>query len=322
MAADLDRLEELLDQQEAEIRQAFLDFVATVQSEAIIASLVELIEEGSIEDAMRVIDTYVIRMGGALVRASQAVGQFTAAELGALLTEAEPGFAGAIDFDPTNPRAAEIIRAHRLEFVRGFSEQQRRATRQALDRAFLSGQGAGAVGSALKDSIGLTGTMEAAVANFRNSLETGSRRALEYDARNRRHDRAINSAIARGRPLPAARIDKMVNDYRQNRLRLRAETIARTEGTQAASEAREEALDQMIEQSGIEAARIEEMWNATRDKRTRSHHGSMNGQKRPKGVPFRDGLGYSLRYPGDPKAPAVTRINCRCAKTFSIAPRA
>jgi hypothetical protein len=60
------------------------------------------------------------------------------------------------------------------------------------------------------------------------------------------------------------------------------------------------------------------MWNATRDTHTRAWHASMNGQKRAIGVPFVDGLNNLLRYPGDPKAPLKTRINCRCSKTFSI----
>jgi hypothetical protein len=76
----------------------------------------------------------------------------------------------------------------------------------------------------------------------------------------------------------------------------------------------------MIEATGIEPERIERVWNSTRDGRVRDFHASMSGQKRKPEDLFRDGHGNLLRYPGDPRAPAETTINCRCGLTFSVAP--
>jgi HK97 family phage portal protein len=52
-------------------------------------------------------------------------------------------------------------------------------------------------------------------------------------------------------------------------------------------------------------------WVTQRDAKVRSQHRSLEGKR----VPFADGFkveGYSLRFPGDPLAPAHLTINCRC----------
>lgn len=100
---------------------------------------------------------------------------------------------------------------------------------------------------------------------------------------------------------------------------MRAENIARTEAHDAFSQARDEALEQMVEQTGIARDSIVRIWNTTKDERRREWHGTMEGQERQLGQSFEDGLGNQLRRPGDRQAPAETTINCRCTLTFRIA---
>lgn len=322
MAADLDRLDELLADQEKAIRDAFRDFIAAIGSEAVTAAIVERLENRDVEGAMRIVDSYVARMGDVLPAIAATVGTYTAVELATIMAEDAPDVVAAISFDPSHPRAAQIVRDHRLRFVRDFTTEQRKAVQQALTRSFNTGTGAIEAARSFRDAIGLTAYQENAVANYRRLLENRDRQALQRELRDRRSDRLVERAIERDRPLTQKQIDTMVDRYRRNYLQMRAETIARTEGTQASAEARDEALDQMIEQTGLDPERIVERWNATRDKRVRDFHASMNGQEQPKGTPFTDGLGNKLRYPGDPRAPANTRINCRCSKTFSVRPAA
>ena len=129
-------------------------------------------------------------------------------------------------------------------------------------------------------------------------------------------------SIARNRPLTERQIDAMADRYRARTLAMRAETIARTEGVHATSLAREEAVDQMIDTTGIVATRVIGTWHPTQDARVRDFHASMLNQKRPRGTPFVDGHGNRLLYPGDRNAPSETTINCRCGVTYSIAPNA
>lgn len=360
----LDQLDDLLADQEKTIRAAFRDFVASVQADAAIAAVVARIEARDLEGAMKIVDSYIARMGNVLPAVFQTVGEATVPEMEALARAAAPYLpqlpapptqlllpapaqppalpgggtppapppappaapptppepSVAISFDPSNPRAAELVREHRAEFVRGFSEQQRASTVQAIARAQLEGGHAKSTARAIRDSIGLTPEQEQWVANYEASLRARSRNALQRELRDRRFDGRVQAAIDNNRPLTEKQIATAVDRYRKNALAMRAQTIALTEGQTAASAARDESLTQMLEQTGLPESAIEEQWNATRDTRTRDWHRSMNGQKQPLGQPFISGLGNRLRRPGDPAAPAKERINCRCAKTFSVRP--
>lgn len=320
MAADLDRIDELLSEQEKAVRDAFRAFLSSMNSDTVTAAIQAQLERGDVAGALSIIESYIARLGNVIPAIAATVGAFTAAELATIVAESVPDVVMAISFDPSFPRAAEIVQLHRGEFITYFTEQQRQATTQAIARSFREGTHAISTARAFRDSIGLTPAQEQWVANYRTALTSRNRNALQRDLRDRRFDGRVQAAIDRNRPLTDKQIDTMVERYRKNALQMRAETIARTEGGRATSEARDESLAQMIDQTGIDPGRIEEMWNATRDKNTRDWHASMNGQKRAIGVPFVDGLGNLLRYPHDPKAPVNTTANCRCTKTFSIMP--
>lgn len=306
-------------EQEVAIASAFRRYIAAVGSDgAVLDAIIERLERGDFDGAMQIVDSYVVTFGNVLPQISASVGVATAAELGEILSDSVM----AISFDPSHPRAAEIIRANRLRFVQDFSTHQREAALQALQRGYLEGQGTQQIARSFRQSIGLTAEQERWVSSYRAQLEARDRRALDRALRDRRHDGTVARAIARDRPLTPKQIDTMVDRYRGGLLIMRSETISRTEGTRATSQAREESLDQMIEQTGIPVDQIERIWNTTRDKRRRDWHATMDNQRRARNERFRDGHGSLLMYPGDPAAPAETTINCRCGLTFSIKPTA
>ena len=158
--------------------------------------------------------------------------------------------------------------------------------------------------------------------NYRAQLEALDRRALDRQLRDRRYDDRVATAVQRDRPLTTRQIDTMVSRYRARSLAARAETIARTEALTAYSQARDEALTQMMEQTRLNQNRINRVWHATHDARVRDWHLSMDDQEQPPGESFVDGLGNLLAYPGDPAAPPETRINCRCTLGFRVLPLA
>ena len=315
---DAERLDQLLADQERAIRLAFKDFVTTMGSGPVMDEVMARLQNRDIEGALAIVDSYVIRLADILPVISQIVGTAAAAELANIL----PGNVMAISFDPTLPRAAEMLRTSRLELVQNFTAQQRRATQQALNRAYLEGLGTAETARAFRNSIGLTSEQENWVATYREQLRNRDRRALLRANRDRRFDPTVESSIARNRPLTERQIDAMADRYRARTLAMRAETIARTEGVHATSLAREEAVDQMIDTTGIVATRVIGTWHPTQDARVRDFHASMLNQKRPRGTPFVDGHGNRLLYPGDRNAPSETTINCRCGVTYSIAPNA
>jgi uncharacterized protein with gpF-like domain len=84
------------------------------------------------------------------------------------------------------------------------------------------------------------------------------------------------------------------------------------------NEARQEATDQVVEETGIEPSRVTRTWVATLDDRTRDTHAEMDGQVVGMDEPFVSPSGAELMYPGDPNAPPEEVINCRCVVAINI----
>lgn len=309
-------VEALLAGQEESIKQAFRQFLSAFSRGPVHDEVIKRLVAADIEGALAIVDSYVVRMGGVISHIHAIVGEATMAELAALL----PAVPLALAFDVGDPYSAQILRTSRLEFIQQFTEQQRKAVRQALSRSYLEGEGAQAMARAFRGAIGLTAYQEQIVENYRGSLVGRDRDALDRALRDRRFDRTVRAAIERDRPLTARQIDLMVERYRARMLAMRAETIARTEGGRATAQAREEARNQMTRQAGIDPSRVIRIWNRTDDKRVRDWHDEMNRQERGPNEQFVDGKGQLLDYPHDPKAPADTVINCRCTLTYRILP--
>lgn len=315
MASETERLDRLLTKQERNIARAIRDYLAVVNSGVVAELITDLLEQGRAEDAIALLESYVAQMGNVLPDIWREVGQDAAEQLPKQLTT---GLAVGISFDVTHPRAADLIRQNRLNFIVAFSDSQRHAVRQALARGAMTGAGPREVAQEFRNAIGLAPIQERAVANYRRLLEENRGEALSRELRDRRFDVMIGRAVERGEPPTPAQINLMVSRYRQNMIRMRAETIARREAHDAFSAAREEALEQMVKQTGLDRGRVIRIWNSTRDDRTRAWHESMQGQERGMGEVFEDGLGNALRRPGDPLAPAETIINCRCTTTWRL----
>ena len=111
--------------------------------------------------------------------------------------------------------------------------------------------------------------------------------------------------ILQGESIPklAARLAKEVGDSDMKASIRNARTM--TTGAQNAGR-----IDsyKRAEDKGI---KMEQMWRATLDMRTRHEHRMLDGQKVKVGEPFKVD-GYEIRFPGDPSAPGYLIYNCRC----------
>jgi hypothetical protein len=300
---------------EKRVADAFRAFIAETTSEATVRHVVQLVTLGRINEALGVIDSQVANMAGSITSVFQ---DSATAEVVALVQQVAGPLPISISFDPTNPRAAALMRAERLEFIREFSDEQRTVVRDAIASGLQSGEGPRQIAADFRASVGLTQSQLDTVANYRRLLEQGSADALDRALRDRRFDGSVQRAADGGKPLSADQIDKMVERYRQRMLAYRTENIARTEAGRALSLGRDEAMQQNIDSGAINAEQVEQQWNGIDDGRERPWHVSMNGQKQPWGKPFIDGKGNRIRYPHDPLCPADTIIGCRCSKTFRI----
>lgn len=318
MPTQLDQLLELLDRQTAAVRRAFVQFVRDVQSPAVIAEVIDHLQANDMQGAFKIVDSYIARFANVAPQVFNAVGVAAAAELDHALEDV----ALAIAFDPTNPRAAALIADSRARLMRELSAQQQASILQAVARVVNRGGGTQEIGRAFRDSIGLTTQQEAYVASYREQLSSLDSRALDRALRDSRYDSRLNRAISIDRPLTQRQIDTMVDRYRARAVMARADTIARTEALTGYSQARDESLRQMMQQTRLNSDRVLRVWHATHDDRVRDWHLSMEGQRASVDEPFIDGLGNAVMYPGDPSAPPETRINCRCTLGFEVLPPA
>lgn len=93
-------------------------------------------------------------------------------------------------------------------------------------------------------------------------------------------------------------------------LRKRAERIARTETTHAASLGQKEAA----KNSTLPLVKV---WVSAKDERTRDSHFNANSQRVAKDGFFIVG-GEKMEFPGDSSAPAKEVVNCRCSVAYVV----
>jgi len=303
-------------QQEDAIASAFRAYVVAVRSREAMARIEEFLAAGDLNGALGYLDLYIQRMANIVPQVLNSAGAAESRNLATRLVGPSSGVLGS--FNPTYARAAELARTARLDLITRFTAQQRDAVRLALERGFTEGLGSRQLAALFRDSIGLTGPQQGAVSNFRRLLENQNAQALQRALRDRRFDSTVARAVSGGEPLTAKQIDLMVDRYRSRALDLRAETISRTEGTRLTSAARQEALEQTVEDLGVDLGAVVRVWNTTNDGRQRDAHDSMDGQEVGMDEPFEDGEGNEVFYPGDPSAPARTSINCRCTVSHEI----
>ena len=163
--------------------------------------------------------------------------------------------------------------------------------------------------------IGLTAKQMDYVRRARAQLENLDAGYFSRERRDKRLDGLVKRAIASGKPLPKADIDRITGRYSDRLLQLRGETIARTEGINAYRAANVEAYRQMIESGAVREDQISREWDSTLDSRTRLQHAAMEGvQARGLSQPFVLPDGTMMMHPGDASlgAGADQIVSCRC----------
>lgn len=305
----------LLNKQERKIKRAYLDYIKRIDDGVTLRRLTAMVTAGDLSEFFKTIDSYIVELAAAVTNAFNEDGK----DLVPLIQE-KLDFANiAVTFNPASPRAQEIARTSTENFTRQISDSVRNQVNRIVAEGMRTGQGPRDVARQIKLYIGLTDKQEQAVNNYQRLLQENNRQVLQRDLRDRRFDRTVERAVNNDAPLEQRQIDNMVNRYRQRYVTYRAEVIARTESTRALNQANDEAMRQGLQQADIAVDQVERTWRATQDARTRDHHADMR-VKVVTGMdtPFIDGLGNQIRYPGDPNAPAETRIQCRCVVTTRI----
>ncbi len=321
-----ERIDRLLDQQEARIATIFRTAINALKDEIDLDELAELLEQGRVNEAIDRLQYAADQLGAASNVAFVTAGQSTADWLNS-------AGVGRVVFDQVNLLAVAQMQRNRLELIREFTNEQRRATSTALISGVEAGTNPRAAARNFRDSIGLTTNQWGHVASYRAALErigldagnglteADLRRAgignpvsdaLGRKLRDGRFDRTILAAARKKQPLSREKIDQMVERYTARYIKHRAEVIGRTEALRSVNQGNEEAFRQAIAAGTINQDQIERTWRTRLDSRERKTHRFLNGQKRGWGETWVTENG-ELKYPGDPDAPGSETIQCRCA---------
>jgi len=224
-------------------------------------------------------------------------------------------------FDYRHPEAERWTRESAARRVTEIAEDTREVVRQTVQEAVENQRSYRSVtrslighveGDRLKGGmIGLHSSQAEYVRRARQQLEDLDEGYFQRARRDKRFDGKVRKAIREGRKLNQSDVDKITGRYSDRLLRLRGETIARTEGNKAMQQGRTQQVMQLIERDEVPPEIVTKIWDAVLGPRTRDHHLELNGQERKWGEPFvSPATAYPMTGPHDDNAPGVDTVNC------------
>lgn len=328
-------LRDLLDRLEPQARDAFLGAIQALSNDVAFAQLEDAIRRGNVDAAMAALhldqaSAYFEPLHRALRDAFTEGGNFAFYEVAAEMRRQGGGrVVGRLD--ATNPRAEFLLRQRSSSRIVEIAENTRAMVRELLGEAMTTdasprkvaldivGRVNRASGRREGGLLGLTTAQARYVANARAQLRSGDpvqmAAYLERNARDRRYDSTVRKAIREEKPVADADVDRIAARYYDRLLKLRGETIARTELAEASHVGRDEGIQQMIDRGDLRDGSVVYEWDATADRATRDSHLALDGKRKPRGEPFVSPYTNArMLHPGDRSlgAPAEELINCRC----------
>ena len=322
------QLEQLLDEGIADLDRSFFESWRDMVAAITLADVIRGVERGDVPyivEAMNMNPAYLAPLGEAIRRQHTRMGQAAMAAFPQVRPQGVP--ATRLRFDTSNPRAQAAIARHTTEILTEVVGAQAGAVQLVLQDGLERGlnpreTGLNLVGRADRRGVRTGGIV--GIDEYRAGWVVQAGRELQSDrpemlqrflsrrlapaAGDYRAQRILR-AIAAERPLTAQEALDALEFYEGRVLRLRGETIARTETLFALSAAQQEAMEQAVDFGAIHREDVTRVWDATLDARTRPDHRAVHGQRRGMEEPFSVG-GELLQYPGT--GSARQRINCRC----------
>ena len=183
-----------------------------------------------------------------------------------------------LDLTPVAQRAYRIIDRQSFDAVQGIAVESRAAVRTILKNGVVTGAHIDEIGENLTAAIGLNLRQAETLAKYQAAL------------------------IAEG--VPDVKRILMVGKRARKMLKVRGDTISRTEVMTAINAGKNEVYEELLASGVVTATEAYRVWLTAKDERVCSICGPANGQRQPIGVPFNVG-GMLLMYPG-------AHARCRC----------
>ena len=333
-----EQLEQIIDNFEPTIRRAFLEAIETIRSDIIIEEIIARLEKGDVSGAVNAVPVDSVAFYPLVEAIRQTYNAGGIAAVSTLPRLSSPsGQKVIVRFDARNIRAEQWLSQHSSTLITNIIRDQQQSIRSVLTTGMVNGRNPRSValdivgrvekvsGKRTGGIIGLTSKQASYVENARQELNSGQPEALKSYLnrvrRDKRFDSTVLKAIDSGEPIPKTTITKMLNRYEASLLKLRGDTIARTEALESVNTSQQEAFQQVLDKTAYTDQDIQREWRCASDDRVRDSHLMMNRQK-VKGMqtPFITPDGYKLRYPHDSSlgAPARETINCRCIQLIRL----
>lgn len=332
------QLLDLVDKLSPEMEKAFQEAISEVKSEIVLKEVVARLERQDIEGAIQAlhIQPSAFRSLGEAIRQAFNAG-------GSLVAKAMPKLADFLGarvvwrWDVSNQRAEANIRDLSSKLITNVSEGMIEAARTTIVSGYSQGQGPNSIaldlvgrkstvtGQREGGVIGLNGPQAELMARTRINLLSGDpvlmKKYLELKTRDKRYDGSVRKAIEAGKPLDKATAEKILMRLRDRNLKLRGETVARTETLTSVMAAKHEAYQQGLDAAGRDVSLVTRKWRSAGDNKVRHTHLVLNAQEvTGMDLPFHSPSGALLRFPGDTSlgAGAGEVINCRCDVEYNF----
>lgn len=326
-------MQSALEQIEPQLRQLFLQAIQNLTSKIQINVVVAHLQAGRISDALVALNLdplFFTPIDRAISDAYYKGGVMALANLPKI---PDPFSAGeiVINFDARAVRAENWVKKKSSDLIESIIEEEKESLREVLRQGLeegrnprnvaleISGRVDLSTGKRTGGLLGLNSQQKAFVRTARQQLTSGDpeelKKYLERKLRDRRYDSIVRKAMEGGNKIGDVQIDFITSRYSDRLLKLRADTISRTEGINALRAGQYEGYKQLVESGSVQESQVSRTWQATGDKRTRDDHMAMHGQKvQGLSSPFRAPDDSDLLFPGDASlgASADQIINCRC----------
>jgi hypothetical protein len=322
------QIENLLRQQEAAVRRAFMMSINDIRNRITLRELRDAIAENDIPRAIRALNLEPAAYGTFSEAIRNTYTQAGAVAMSGTVWRFPDLSRAQVRWDFDNPRARQwLLNWSSTKITGDLIPSQITAVRGVIEAGYGLGRNPrnialdivgriGANGRRTGGVLGLNGPQQQWVSNMRNYLTNDPVRALNMTRRDRRFDAAIRKAIETGTPLKQEQIDRMVGRYSDRLLQSRGNAIARTETAQAVNSARQEAMQQGLDAVGISDEFIEKVWlhGGAAETKARPDHEAMHRESvMGLNTPFVLPSGATCQYPLDPALGAEEVINCRCS---------
>jgi hypothetical protein len=329
----LDRqLEELKKKYGRRVANAFADAISDVKSRVVLARLVEALDRGDIDAALDLLNITPNMFANLRQEVAAFYNEAGQAVMSAIVATAPRATKAVLRWDAADPVAEDYLRNVLGQHITRIADDTRGAVRVALSEGFARGQGPrqialdvvgriGPNGRRTGGVLGLNGPQEQWVSNMRTYLRNGELdKVLRMSKRDRRFDRTIMRLMEEGKQPTAKQIEQWTGRYSDRLLKLRGDTIARTETATAQERSRVDAHREALGQAGLpDDYTVKKWFHGGGGMRPRETHVAENEDVvRGLNTPFTLISGVQIQHPHDPNAPAEEVINCTCTYTIRI----